>query len=111
MKTFLRLIKRPCLNILVLENMVLICGSPANIQTMKAYTPDANFGIIPIPAVEEGGNAAYTVGEGTCLAISNTSENIECCKALLNFLLDKDNLTEYCTANGGMPDLRCVTGK
>ena len=84
-------------------------GSPANIQTMKAYTPDANFGIIPIPAVEEGGNAAYTVGEGTCLAISNTSENIECCKALLNFLLDKDNLTEYCTANGGMPGLTDVS--
>lgn len=84
-------------------------GSPANIQTMKAYTPDANFGIIPVPAVEDGGNAAYTVGEGTCLAISNTSENIECCKALLNFLLDKDNLTEYCTANGGMPGLTDVS--
>ena len=84
-------------------------GSPANIQTMKTYTPDANFGIIPVPAVEKGGNAAYTVGEGTCLAISNTSENIDCCKALLNFLLDKDNLTEYCTVNGGMPGLSDVT--
>ena len=84
-------------------------GSPANIQTMKTYTPDVNFGIIPVPAVEEGGNAAYTVGEGSCLAISNTSENIDCCKALLNFLLEKDNLTEYCTANGGMPGLSDVT--
>lgn len=84
-------------------------GSPANIQTIKTYTPDVNFGIIPVPAVEEGGNAAYTVGEGSCLAISNTSENIDCCKALLNFLLEKDNLTEYCTANGGMPGLSDVT--
>lgn len=84
-------------------------GSPANIQTMKSYTPDANFGIIPIPAVEEGGNAAYTVGEGACFAISNTSENIDCCKALLAFLLEKDNLTEFCTANGGMPGLSDVT--
>ncbi len=40
---------------------------------------------------------------------SNTSENIDCCKALLNFLLEKDNLTEYCTANGGMPGLSDVT--
>ena len=68
---------------------------------MKTYTPDVNFGIIPVPAVEEGGNAAYTVGEGSCLAISNTSENIDCCKALLNFLLEKDNLTEYCIRPDG----------
>lgn len=80
-------------------------GSPANITTIKTYCPDGNFGIIPVPAVEEGGNAAYTVGEGTCLAISNTSENKDCCKALLNYLLSKDNLTEYCTVNGGMPGL------
>lgn len=87
----------------------ILWGSPATITTMKTYSPDANFGIIPVPAVKEGGNAAYTVGEGTCLAISNTSENKECCKALLNYLLDKDNLTEYCTVNGGMPGLRDVT--
>ena len=30
-------------------------------------------------------------------------------KALLNFLLEKDNLIEYCTANGGMPGLSDVT--
>lgn len=87
----------------------ILWGSPATITTMKTYSPDANFGIIPVPAVKEGGNAAYTVGEGTCLAISNTSENKECCKALLNYLLDKDNLTEYCTVNGGMPGLKDVT--
>lgn len=87
----------------------MLWGSPATITTMKTYSPDANFGIIPVPAVEEGGNAAYTVGEGTCLAVSNTSENKECCKALLNYLLDKDHLTEYCTVNGGMPGLSDVT--
>lgn len=87
----------------------LLWGSPATITTMKTYSPDTNFGIIPVPAVQEGGNAAFTVGEGTCFAVSNTSENKECCKALLNYLLDKENLTEYCTVNGGMPGLSDVT--
>lgn len=80
-------------------------GSPATLTTIKTYSPDVNFGIIPVPAVEEGGNAAYTVGEGTCLAVSNTSKNKDCCKAFLKYLLDKDNLTKYCTVNGGMPGL------
>lgn len=80
-------------------------GSPATLTTIKTYSPDVNFGIIPVPAVEEGGNAAYTVGEGTCLAVSNTSKNKDCCKAFLKYLLDKDNLTKYCIVNGGMPGL------
>ncbi|MBS6734124.1 MAG: carbohydrate ABC transporter substrate-binding protein [Clostridiales bacterium] len=87
---------------------MLWCGV-SDMATIKSYTPDANLGIIPIPAVEEGGNAAYTVGEGTCIAISNTSENIELCKAVLDYLLDKDNLTEYCNVNGGMPGLTDIT--
>lgn len=84
------------------------CGV-SDMATIKSYTPDVNVGIIPIPAVEEGGKAAYTVGEGTCIAISNTSKNIELCKAVLDYLLDKDNLTEYCNINGGMPGLTDIT--
>lgn len=83
----------------------MLWGSPDTIATVKSYSPEANFGIIPVPAVEEGANAAYTVGEGTCFAISNATENKDCCKAFLNYLLDKDHLTEYCEINGGMPGL------
>ena len=87
----------------------MLWGGTSTLKTMKTYSPDTNFGIIPVPAVQEGGNASYVVGEGTCFAVSNTSENIDCCKALLNYLLDKDNLTEYCTINGGTPGLSDIT--
>ena len=55
-------------------------GSPANIQTIKTYTPDVNFGIIPVPAVEEGGNAAYTVGEGSCLQFPTLPKTLTAAK-------------------------------
>lgn len=87
---------------------MLWCGV-SDMATIKSYTPDANLGIIPVPATQENGKAAYTVGEGTCIAISNTSENIELCKAVLDYLLDKDNLTQYCNINGGMPGLTDIT--
>ena len=61
---------------------MLWCGV-SDMATIKSYTPDANLGIYPHSGSGGRRNAAYTVGEGTCIAISNTSETSSCAKRFL----------------------------
>ena len=85
------------------EYAMRLWGSATDIASLGRYFPDRTYGIIPIPAVEEGGNQAYTTGEGTCFAISKDTKNKEECLELLRFLTDPDNLSKYAEVNGGLP--------
>lgn len=81
---------------------MLLWGSPEWVDLMKTINDASEFAIIPTPAVEEGGNAAYTVGEGTAIAISKDTQNLELCQAFLQFMTDPENLKEYVDATGAV---------
>lgn len=88
---------------------MLLWGSPEYVDIMKNVNSDNEFGIIPIPAVKEGGNSAYTVGEGTAIAISKDTENLELCKAFLNFMTEPENLKEYVDSTGAVSGFTTIT--
>lgn len=88
---------------------MLLWGSPEYVDLMKGTNADHEFDIVPIPAIEEGGNSAYTVGEGTAIAISNTSENLELCKAFLEFMTEPENLKEYVDATGAVSGFTTIS--
>lgn len=78
-------------------------GSVSDIGSLERYFPDRTYGIIPIPAVVEGGKCAYTDGEGTAIAISNNTEYPEECLAVLEYLAQPENVEAYVTVCGGLP--------
>lgn len=91
------------------EAAMLLWGSPEYVDLMKSTNADNEFDIVPIPAVEEGGNLAYTVGEGTAVAISANTENLELCQAFLEFMTDPDNLKEYVDATGAVSGFTTIS--
>lgn len=88
---------------------MLLWGSPEWVDLMKTINDASDFAIIPTPAVEEGGNAAYTVGEGTAIAISKDTQNLELCQAFLQFMTDPENLKEYVDATGAVSGFSTIT--
>lgn len=84
----------------------VIWGSPQNLNTMQEYYPDANYGIMPVPAVNDSSNAAYTVGEGVALGISKDTKYPELCKAYLQYM--NDNLTDFIKVNGNLPGMKGI---
>lgn len=90
------------------EYAMRLWGGPTEIASLSRYFPDRSYGLIPIPAVEEGGSQVYTVGEGTSFAISKNSEHQEECLELLSFLVESENLAQYAAVNGGLPGLKGI---
>lgn len=88
---------------------MLLWGSPEYVDLMKTANPDNEFAIIPVPAVKEGGKPAYTVGEGTAIAISSSTENLELCQAFLNFMTDPENLKEYVDSTGAVSGFTTIS--
>lgn len=84
-------------------------GSPEYVGLMKNINEDYDFGIIPVPSVEEDGNPAYTVGEGTSIAISESTENLELCLAFLEFITDAENLKPYVDSTGAISGFDTVS--
>ena len=88
---------------------MLLWGSPEYVDIMKSTNGDHEFGIIPVPAVTDGCNAAYTVGEGTAIAISTTTQNKELCQAFLQFMTDPENLKPYVDATGAVSGFTTIS--
>jgi raffinose/stachyose/melibiose transport system substrate-binding protein len=84
-------------------------GSPQNVNTLREYFPDREYGIMPIPAIKADGNSAYTVGEGLALGISKDTKSMDLCKALLNYLASTETLTEFIKVNGNLPGMKGTT--
>lgn len=80
-----------------------IWGGVGDLGSLERYFPDRTYGIIPIPAVEEGGKCAYTDGEGTALAISADTKYPEECLAVLEYLSQPENIAAYVEVCGGLP--------
>lgn len=65
-----------------------------------SYYPDANLGLLPYPALEEGGKLSCAVGEGTCFGIWKDSEYTEEAKTLLNWLAEPDHAAAILAYDG-----------
>ena len=85
-----------------------VWASPQNINTVLTYFPDKQYGIIPVPAVKDGGNSAYTVGEGLALGISKDTKYADLCKAFLNYLAGNEVMTEFIKVNGNLPGMKGI---
>lgn len=71
-----------------------------------SYYPDANLGLMPYPAAEEGGKQTCAVGEGSCFGLWKDSEHVEEGKAFLAWLAKPENASQIIAFDGGTAGLK-----
>lgn len=79
------------------------------IPAMLTYCPDANIGVMPIPAASEDLASYYGVGEGnaSCFGIWKDTEHMDECKQFLEYLSRPENADLIATdVDGGIPCLK-----
>ena len=74
-----------------------------NIAVAKEYYPDANLGILPVPASQESAKPSWRLGEASAFGVWKDSENIDAAWAFLAFLARPENATKIAIACGGVP--------
>ncbi|CDQ40614.1 ABC transporter substrate-binding protein [Virgibacillus salexigens] len=60
------------------------------IQSVKELNPDAELGVIPVPAIHEGGEQSWIGGERHTMAIWKDTEHPEAARKFIEFLAQPD---------------------
>lgn len=76
-----------------------------NIAVAYEYNPDANIGILPVPASNENAKPSWRVGEATAYGVWKDTENADAAWALLDYLARPEVASELAIACGGVPAL------
>ena len=79
-----------------------------NIGAALGYNPDANLGLIPYPAVEEGGPMSCAVGEGSMVGAWKDSPHLDEAKAFLAWLAQPENAERIIAFDGGSAGLKSM---
>ena len=83
------------------------------ISEARAYNPEANLGLFPIPAYYEGDKPSLISGERTTVGVWKDSPNFDQAIELLNYLAKKENVKEMATASSspaGLKDIQIELG-
>ena len=74
-----------------------------NIAVAKEYYPDANLGILPVPASQASAKPSWRVGEGRAFGVWKDTENPDAAWAFMAYLADPVNASALASVAGGMP--------
>lgn len=80
----------------------------------KATNPDANLGMMPIPAASADDTPSLIAGERIAVGVWKDSKHQDAAFALLNFLAEEDNAKAIATASGnpaGLKDVKSEIGE
>ena len=84
------------------EAAFMVRGSD-NIAVAKEYYPDANLGILPVPASQASAKPSWRVGEAMAFGVGKDTENPDAAWAFLAFLARPENASKIAVACGGVP--------
>ena len=79
-----------------------------NITVARQYYPDANMGILPIPASVEGAAPSFRVGEGDAWGVWKDTKYEDACWAFLAYLATPEVGTTWATVSGCLPAIEGV---
>lgn len=78
------------------------------ITSALTYNPDANLGVMPVPASSENGKSYFGVGEGNggCFGIYKDTKHEKECKQFLSYMAEPENAQQLAEkVDGGIPAL------
>lgn len=74
-----------------------------NIAVAMEYNPDANIGILPVPASQASAKPSWRVGEALAYGVWKDTENPDAAWALLEYLARPEVASKLAIAIGGVP--------
>lgn len=89
--------------------LFLMSSSPDLIGQAQAINPDAQYGMAPIPALNDSYEPAFCGGEREAYGIWKDTENEALCLALLDYLAKPENVKIVCEASGKRPAIQNVS--
>lgn len=92
------------------EGAIVISGNHT-ITNALTYNPDAELGILAIPATSSEGKSYVSSGEGSCYGMWKDSEYQEECHALLDYFARPEVCEAIATLDGKIPAMEGVTNE
>ena len=89
--------------------LFLMSSSPDLIGQAQEINPDAQYGMAPIPALNDSYEPAFCGGEREAYGIWKDTENEALCLALLDYLAKPENVKIVCEASGKRPAIQNVS--
>lgn len=80
--------------------LFLMTSSPDLIQQAEELNPDAQYGMAPIPALDDSYKPAFCGGEREAYGIWKDTKHEELCLALLSYMAKPENVKLVCEASG-----------
>ena len=88
--------------------LFLMSSSPDLIGQAQEINPEAQYGMAPIPALNDSYEPAFCGGEREAYGIWKDTENEALCLALLDYLAKPENVKIVCEASGKRPAIQNV---
>lgn len=88
--------------------LFLLSSGPELIQQVEEVNPDAQYGMAPIPALNDSYKPAFCGGEREAYGIWKDTKHEEICLALLNYMAKPENVKLVCEASGKRSAIREV---
>ena len=89
--------------------LFLMSSSPDLIGQAQEINPEAQYGMAPIPALNDSYEPAICGGEREAYGIWKDTENEALCLALLDYLAKPENVKIVCEASGKRPAIQNVS--
>lgn len=89
--------------------LFLMSSSPDLIGQAQEINTDAQYGMAPIPALNDSYEPAFCGGEREAYGIWKDTENEALCLALLDYLAKPENVKIVCEASGKRPAIQNVS--
>ena len=89
--------------------LFLMSSSPDLIGQAQEINPEAQYGMAPIPALNDSYEPAFCGGEREAYGIWKDTENEALCLALLDYLAKPENVKIVCEASGKRPAIQNVS--
>lgn len=89
--------------------LFLMSSSPDLIGQAQEINPNAQYGMAPIPALNDSYEPAFCGGEREAYGIWKDTENEALCLALLDYLAKPENVKIVCEASGKRPAIQNVS--
>ena len=89
--------------------LFLMSSSPDLIGQAQEINPEAQYGMAPIPALNDSYEPAFCGGEREAYGIWKDTENEALCLALLDYMAKPENVKIVCEASGKRPAIQNVS--
>jgi raffinose/stachyose/melibiose transport system substrate-binding protein len=86
----------------------MMFGGSNNITQALTFSPNAQLGILAVPALAPNGKSSLSMGEGNCYGIWKDSKYIAEAKKLLDFLAQPQVISELASVSGDLPAFKDV---